>query len=188
MQLRSEIQIATMMRAMKEVIIPAIDPQNSPALEQSQLVLGMLGLLRTQLPIEFRFDRDELERLATTAGALAGLCEAEPALREPVRALAALEAAARDRLERSAVDPSELRSSSRSLREAIGRLVSEADGAAAPERWAEIERQVLDLSLEILVRERALLAPQGWEAPDFPAIEDLLDRPVNFGDTKAAKR
>lgn len=178
MQLRSELQIATMMRAMKEVIIPAIDPENGPALEQSQLVLGMLGLLRAQLPVEFRFDRDELQRLAGAAGALARLCEAESALREPVRALVDLEATARDRLERCAVDPSELRSCSRRLREAIGRLVSEADHGAAPERWVEIERQVLDLSREHLLRERALLAAQGWEAgSDVPAIEDLLDLP-----------
>lgn len=189
MQLRSEIQIATMIRAMKDVVIPAIDPENGPAIEQSQLVLGMLGLLREQLPVEFRFDRDELERLAGAAGTLARLCEAETALREPVRALADLEVAARDRLERCAVDPGELRNCSRRLREAIGRLVSEADEAATPERWAEIERSVLDLSREHLLRERAFVAPQGWEAgSDFPAIEHLLDLPPTAGEPKAKKQ
>jgi predicted nuclease with TOPRIM domain len=176
MQLRSEIQIVTMIRAMKDVVIPAIDPANGPAIEQSQLVLGMLSLLREQLPVEFRFDRDELERLTIAAGNLARLCEVDTELRERVRALAALEATARDRLERCAVDPSEVRDCSRRLREAIARLVSEADAAATPERWTMIERQVLDLSRELLVRERAFVAPQGWETgSDFPKIEELLD-------------
>lgn len=40
-----ELRLRTMMRAMTEVILPAVDPQNSLAQEQAQLMLGHLNAL-----------------------------------------------------------------------------------------------------------------------------------------------
>jgi hypothetical protein len=179
MQLRAELQISVMIRAMSEVIIPAIDPDNRLAVEQSQVLLGMLRLMQRQLPLQFRFDRDELGRLALFADRLERLCANDPSLREHGEQLTALAASARDRLARSAVEPSELWGASRALREAIGDLVSEASEFAAAETMAAIEREVLDLSREQLLRDRALLAPQGFEPlSNLPPIDDLLKVPA----------
>jgi hypothetical protein len=187
MQLRPEFEIATMIRAMKDVVIPAVDPDNRLAVEQSQLVLGMLALLARQLPVQFRFDRDELARLAASAQRLERLCAAEPTLAERARALASLATAAGERLARSAVDPSELVSASRDLRAEIGALASEAGDVAGAEPAAAIEREVLELSREQLLRDRAYLAPQGFE-PGLPAIEDLLANPSTDERTEPNRR
>ena len=173
MQLRPEFAITTMIRAMKDVVIPAVDPANRLAVEQSQLVLGMLALLARQLPVQFRFDRDELARLADSAARLERLCKSSSALREHGDRLSALAAAAEDRLARSSMDPSELVGASRELRAAIGALVSAAADVSESERVAAIQREVLDLSRDQLIRDRAMLASQGFET-GLPAIEDLL--------------
>ncbi|MGQ0622999.1 MAG: hypothetical protein ACT4QA_24340, partial [Panacagrimonas sp.] len=83
MQLRSEIQLTSMLKAMKDVVIPAIDPANRLAIEQSQLIVGMLGLMQHQLPIQFKFDRDELGRLVDMLHGLKVICDLDPAL-EPL--------------------------------------------------------------------------------------------------------
>ncbi len=173
MQLRPEFEITVMMRAMKDVVIPAVDPGNRLAVEQAQLVLGMLALLGRQLPVLFRFDRDELARLAESAERLERVCATDPALREQAQRLSALATTARDRLARSAVDPSELVDASRALRAEIGALASEMGGVTDAEHVAAVTLEVLELSREQLLRDRALLAPQGFEA-GLPAIETLL--------------
>lgn len=174
MQMRSDIQLTALIRAMKDVVIPAIDPANRLAIEQSQLVLGMLALMQKQLPMQFRFDRDELSRLLRTADSLAEACAAEPGLSEAVRALADVQRPARQRFAAATVDPSELYGDVVGLREAIGALVTRAGDAASPALMSQIERHVLDLSHEQLLRDRALMAPQGWE-PGLPAVETLLE-------------
>lgn len=175
MQLRAELEIATMIRAMREVVIPAVDPADRLAVEQSHLVVGMLRLLEHQLRVHFRFDRDELARLTASAERLERICASNGVLPERAERLAALAIEARDRIARSAVDPAELLVTSRALREEIGGLVSEAGDADDGIR-ERIEREILELSREQLLRDRALLAQQGFE-PDsgLPAIEDLLE-------------
>lgn len=175
MQMRSDIQLTALIRAMKDVVIPAIDPANRLAVEQGQLVLGMLALMQKQLPMQFRFDRDELSRLLRAAESLAEACAAEPALSETVRALADVQRPARQRFAAATVDPAELYGDVMALREAIGALVTHAGEAATPALMSRIQRQVLDLSREQVLRDRALMAPQGWE-PGLPAVETLLEK------------
>ena len=52
-------RMATMMRALAEVVLPAIDPANSLAVEQARLVLGHLAVLSGQGD-EARLDALEL--------------------------------------------------------------------------------------------------------------------------------
>jgi hypothetical protein len=70
MQMRPALQIQSMIKAMMDVVLPAVDPSNKLALEQSRLVIGMLSLMAQQLPLQFRFDCDELSRLLKLAAAL----------------------------------------------------------------------------------------------------------------------
>ncbi len=173
MQLRSDIQIATLIRALKDVVMPAIDPGNRLAVEQGQLMLGMLNLMQQQLPMQFRFDRDELRRLVGTAQELEALCAGEPTVREDVQSLTALRRAAAECLAACGVDPAALHGDVMRLRQAIGSLVTAVGDAGSTELLGKVERQVLDLSREQLLRDRSLLAPQGWE-PGLPAIGELL--------------
>ena len=62
MDLRAPLQLQTMMKAMKDVVLPAIDPDNQMAQEQAQLVMGMLHLMMSRQPMQFHYDLDELKR------------------------------------------------------------------------------------------------------------------------------
>lgn len=176
MQLRSEIQLASMLKAMKDVVIPAIDPANRLAVEQAQLVTGMLGLMQHQLPLQYRFDRDELRRLVDLLHGLKVICELDPALEPLPGKYKGLITESRAVLNGSSVDPAQLYETVRRLREVVGEVVSFANAHADEPARRRIEREVLELSREQLLRDRALVALQGWE-PDpaaLPSIHSLL--------------
>ena len=87
MQMRPEVQIAAMIKAMKDVVIPAVAGTNKLAEEQAKLVVGMLSLMAYQLPLQFRFDRDELARLVETSAALREVQASKPSARAACGAL-----------------------------------------------------------------------------------------------------
>lgn len=176
MQLRSDIQLKSMIKALKDVILPAIDPANRLAVEQAQLVTGMLGLMQHQLPLQYRFDRDELRRLVDMLHGLKVVCDLDPALESLPAKYEGLITESRAVLDGSAVDPERLYEAVRRLREVVGEVVSFANEHAAEAARQRIEHEVLELSREQLLRDRALVAPQGWE-PDpaaLPSIHSLL--------------
>lgn len=175
MHMRPDIQIQSMIKAMTDTVLPALDPGNKLAQEQTRLVLGMLALLRRQLPVQFAFDCDELQRLIALSQALRvldvdGADEAQR--RDEMKALYVLAGAQSS--------PEDVLESVRHLRSLIGtqvtRLYSVVDGDAR----SRLQQLVLDYSEEQLLRDRALLVQQGWEPdPDaLPSIETLLDLPA----------
>lgn len=178
MELRSDIQITSMIKSLKDVIIPAIDSQNSFATEQAHLILGMLSLMKTQLPIQFRFDRDQLERLISTAKRLEEIYSRDTSTRDELRSLTWSAAQASETLKHFKVDPQQLQDAIREVNREIGRLISFAtERGCDPIIIAQAEAVVLDSSREQLLRNRALLAPQGWEKIEHlapPPIETLL--------------
>lgn len=176
MQMRPEIQITSVIKAVKDVLIPAIDPNNKLALEQAQLVIGLLSLLASQLPIQFRFDRDELARLLTTAESLGKVQTGNPVVTNAMDELAASRTAAASVFERCQLDPAELVASVRELREMVGTVISAVAGTDDIAAQLRVEKIILDMSKEQLLRDRSLVKPQGWE-PDpaaLPGIEQLL--------------
>lgn len=139
----------------------------------------MLNLMASQLPIQFQFDRHELGRLAGCLDALAAICAEAPALQAMAGGLREQQLAADDLHARCSVDPAELTAAVRALRETVSAVVVAA-GQQAPVATAErIERVVLGLSRKQLLRDRALVAPQGWEADPtaVPPIRGLLAAP-----------
>lgn len=176
MQMRPEIQIASIIKAMKDVVIPAIAPDNRPAIEQSQLIIGLLSLLSSQLPVQFRFDRDELARLSASAAALHDIAAGEADIRTSAETLASAQARAADIVNRCTVEPADLTASVRELRAAISETLRELAGTTNVEAQLQAERIVLEMSREQLLRDRSLMKLQGWEADPakLPAIETLL--------------
>jgi len=176
MQMRPEIQIASAIKAMNDVVIPAIDPANKLAVEQSQLIIGLLSLLRSQLPLQFRFDRDELGRLRGCVQLLSEISATDAGVQAALQQLAASNHAAAAVLEHCTVDPAELTDSVRALREAMGKVVSTAARTNDLAVQLRIEKLILDMSKEQLLRDRALMKIQGWEMDPaaLPDIEALL--------------
>lgn len=172
MQLRPEIQITAIIKAMKDVVIPAVDSDNKLAVEQAQLIVGLLNLMAYQLPRLYRFDRDELKRLLDGASELATLRSRDPAIMAAARQLFTCQETARRVLDRCTADPAELTDAVRDMRQATGALMSAAAKGADPATLTWIEKAVLDLSREQLLRDRSLLLPQGWE-PNPAAVPDI---------------
>ncbi|KAK44029.1 hypothetical protein BG58_27865 [Caballeronia jiangsuensis] len=176
MQMRPEIQIATMITAMTDVIMPAIDPKNRLANEQSQLVVGMLHLMEKQLPLQFRFDRDELQRLIKAAGDIDTICGEESARSEALKSLSDARAAATETLEKCQVEPASIVEFIRALRSGIGLVLTDIGERGTVGHLEATEAVVLKMSREQFLRDRALLVPQNWETDpaSLPSIETLL--------------
>lgn len=174
MQLRPDIQIQTIIKALMEDIIPALDQSNQLAMQSAQLAIGTLSLMAQHLPLAYRYDCDELARLVETAENLKA-----QSVEGAEGALAQLESAttdAKDVLDRAKADPSELLSAIRALREASGDLVRSVYEAGSEEAIAKTESTILASSKEQLLRDRSWLLMQGWEPnPEaVPAIDTLL--------------
>lgn len=174
MQMRPELQIQSIIKALTDVVLPAVDPQNKLAQEQARLILGTLNLMAQQLPLQFRFDCDELKRLIAFAHELQD--EAAGAETAALAELAASASAASGILERAGARPDEVSLAVRSLRAAGGAVVTAVfKDADAPTRY-RVQKTVLAMSSAQLLRERSWVLMQGWE-PDpksVPAIDTLL--------------
>lgn len=176
MELRAEIQIKSMIKAMTDVVLPAVDPINQLAVEQTRLVIGMLSLMAKQLPIQFQFDRDELQRLLGFTEPLLADEAREPGYAGALQRLAETHRAGAAVLARCLVDPATLLNAVHELRAATSDLVAAVPATDDRGLIERVERAVMELSKEQLLRDRSLLLPQGWELdPDaIPAIESLL--------------
>jgi hypothetical protein len=176
MQTRPDLQIKSILKAMNDVVLPAVDPNNKLAQEQARLCMGLLGLMARQLPLQFRFDCDELARLASFAADLQQVAAGGPQTRDAITALEKDAAKANALLEHAKVAPAQVEQAVRAMRQTTGALISSVfrDGdEVAQER---VQKATLAMSKEQLLRERAWVITQGWE-PDpklVPPIEELL--------------
>jgi len=176
MQMRPAVQIKSMVKAMTDVVLPAIDPANKLAQEQARLVVGMLGLMAQQLPLQFRFDRDELARLLELAGELKRVAGGAAALRPGVDAMGRAAAAAAQTLEQARIGPEQLEQAVRDMRATTSEVVRAASVSADERTMRQVQDAVLAASREQLLRDRSWVLAQGWE-PDpaaIPGIQELL--------------
>ncbi len=176
MQLRPQIQIQTIIKAMMEDVIPALDQTNQLAMQSAQLTIGTLMLISQHLPLEYRYDCDELARLLASAETLQAQAKGIAKTRDTLTKLTAASHAGADVLRRARAEPGEIVEAVRELRaataEAVSAVYAEGDEAAQ----SAVEKTVLSMSKEQLLRDRSWLLMQGWE-PDpksVPAIETLL--------------
>lgn len=176
MQLRPANQIPSLIKALTEVVLPAIDPANTLAQEQARLVIGTLAAILPRLALEYRYDRDELQRSLALAqrlqAALPGAAGAATSLQE-LAASAAIGAAV---MERARAEPAELQEAVRGLRSSVGALIQAVYAQDDSTARASVSTLVQDAAGEQLLRERAWLVGYGFE-PDpalIPPIESLL--------------
>lgn len=163
MDMRPSLQLQTAIRAMADVVLPAVDPANKLAQEQAQLVIGTLGLMQQRLALWYRYDRDELRRYLELNGELAaarGGARTQAAAAELARAAAA----GADVYERARAEPAELEAAVLALRAAVGELVAAADADGEPAGLSALQRAVLAAARVQTLRERAWLAPTGFES------------------------
>jgi hypothetical protein len=175
--MRPQIQIKSALKALTDVVLPAVDPNNKLAQEQGKLVIGLLSLLAQQLPLQYRFDRDELKRLVACAQQLHEAAQGGSGTQAALAALTDAARAGSQALFSAGTTPEELQQAVRALRAATGELVTQVHRDGEPACRAAVQSLVLALSKEQLLRERSMLLMQGWE-PDpaaIPALTSLLD-------------
>ena len=172
MELRPDTALRSAIKSLTDVVLPAVDPKNGPALEQLQITIGMLTLVAERIPLEYEYDCDELKRLLEFARQLGAVVTDTPeSFRDCVKTADAV-------LSRAQTTPTELLDAIRALRKNTSQVVGDAYARKDGGTRQRISSLVLAHAEQQLTRERAWLLPQGWEAaPEkLPAIEDLLDR------------
>lgn len=172
MDVRPELQLQTMIKAMTDIVLPAVDADNRLAQEQARLVIATLQLVAKRLLIAYRYDRDELTRYVALAADL--LSAATPQLAgEVVTRLDLLAAQGAEVLARARAEPLELETAVVALRASVGQLTEASRAAHDP----TLGRLVLAAAKVELDRERALVVDIGFEAdPDdmpAPILEQL---------------
>ena len=175
MQLRADIQLQTAIRALTEVVAPALDTSNALAVEQLQIVIGMLHLMAVRLPLQVRYDCDELTRLLELSAALTSAIDQDgrAQILAPLMAASSKGAAV---LTRAQADPADILQAIRDLRTRTGALITAVYRDGSDAARGRVTTLVLAHADQQLLRERAWFAPMGWESqPEgLPAIADLL--------------
>jgi hypothetical protein len=168
-------------KALDEVVAPAVDAGNPLAVEQLRLVSRFLGFLRSRLQYQAERDRFELRHYLALAGAL----RADAAACGPSCATLIADAidAGTTPFERGDASTHEIRSAVERLTAAVSVLVrSVAD--ADPTLRQRVERTVVAASKSLFDVQRAWYLPIGFE-PDpeqVPNIEAALSAAARQAD------
>ena len=176
MDLRPALQIQTAIKAMTDVVLPAVDAGNKLAQEQARLVIGMLHLVAQRQPLMYRYDRDELSRFLALADTLQSQVKDIPDAAQTLHALTSSVEIGADVLDRAQAEPSELEAANFDLREKIGALVTAVYSSPDKNKLKHVSATVMAHAKEQLLRERSWLIGQGWEShpESIPEIETLI--------------
>jgi hypothetical protein len=137
----------------------------------------MLSVMATQLSRQYRFDCDELGRLLKLSQGMQALPSASKLAPKAVDKLAQGSRIGSDVLARARAEPYELLDAVRGLRMATSSFVQESfENDLSGLETLEVKRLVLDSTKEQLLRDRAWVLAQGWEAEPqaIPPIDVLL--------------
>lgn len=163
-------QLEVTMRALREVVAPAVDAGNKQVVEQLQLSIATLAFMQQRLPYARRYYRMELQHLLDTAQELAAVVVSTQAA-----TAAALRGAidqGRGELLRPEAEIEDYQIVARQLRELMSGAVAASAGSACE---AQLDALVLRSVEFLLLRERVWCLPLGFELqpealPDLDAL------------------
>lgn len=163
-----DLRLASMIRAMGDVILPALAADGF-ATEQAKLMLGHLHILRAQVDDAPEYERLELGAARRLGGALRDIAAGGSRTMEAASALAEAVAATAER-------PAEVRAGRSAINGAIERLIEAASEDGEPGFRAEALRLVVRAEAVAADRGRAWFAASGFEGAggELPAIPDML--------------
>jgi hypothetical protein len=140
----TELRLKTMMRALTESILPALDPENSLAQEQAGLLMGHINALIQQQGLEYQVNEQEAEAMTDLAKQLLTIAEGG------VNTVAAAERLAAAMKEGNFEE----------LSKSVERLLSMEDGSQAfkDATW----KPVLDYSRNAAARGQQWFKPMGF--------------------------
>lgn len=173
MDIRPAIQLQSVIKSLRDAVIPAVDPANKMAVEQAHLIAMTLELVASRLALQYRYDRDELVHLTRTVDCLLDASGNGSA----VTALAAANNEAKRVVRGACTAPDELENAILSLREKVGAVVAEVDDSLVSDPRSGIGAIILDAARVQIEKERSWLISMGFEPEPavIPVIETLLD-------------
>lgn len=151
-------QLQVVLRALTEVVAPALADAEKHVVEQLQLSIATLGFVAERMPDARRFARFELRTYADMADAVADAAAGEAA--DQASAVRASAAAGRALLDRADADAATIETAARACREEIAALSDAVHGTPAQQ---PVERVVLERSGPIIAQSRLWCAPFGFE-------------------------
>jgi hypothetical protein len=172
-------RLRSMMRAMQEVVLPALDADNAIAQEQGKLVLGSLSLLIDQVDYAHTFEVIEARDLCALLTEIAAMVPTKTLPAAVVAAQTQLRQA-RALIEIATTPVNVLQQINHDLRAALTYVIEEVERVGASELAHTIALRVLDFSATQLARERSWVAGTGFDppgtVPDIPTA--LSSAPV----------
>jgi hypothetical protein len=171
-----DTQLQVSLRALREVVAPALQHSEKHVIEQLHLAIATLDFAKQRLPYARRYYRLELENYISFAAEVRGLIGTDqPALRDQ---LAAAEHTGNAELLRPEAEVEDYLIVSRRLRELIA--------AAVPAAINKPYEHTLDLLIlkrqeKLLLQQRAWCVPLGFDPKpeQLPSMDQLLDSPVS---------
>lgn len=161
-----ELRLDSVRRALTEVILPAIDADNSLAIEQTMLAIGHIGMIIGQ--------SDKVaEYVAICFADLAGtMADLPPATGQDTAAAAAALAAALPLPEQG----TDCRAAYRSASAALEHLIRTADGDGETPFRRDLHQRVLGFTKRQSRRERSWFGASGFDpdARTLPSIADMI--------------
>jgi len=173
MQPGFDLRIATLLKALSETVLPAVDRGNSAAVEQLHLVVGSLKLLREQIDYAHWFEVVDARSMAALIDRLAAEIDSDASRQAVVTAAEMLAIA-----HRHDVTLTTVRDANRTLRNAISALAAASHAAADAGAGKRVQSMILAHSEGQISRERAFIAATGFDVfPDtLVSIEESLAR------------
>jgi hypothetical protein len=161
-----EVRLESVLHGLRDVIFPAINPNEALAVEQSGLILAQLMMLVKQLPYADRYHRLCQDDARTTAAALVQGAAGGPRSKAAIGILSALLAKA------GGDDP---HAHYLALAGGIAALTTAAAEDAEPDWRARVNADVLAFSVRQNLRERVWFKDAGFdpnpaELPDLAAL------------------
>lgn len=167
-----DTQLRAVIKALSDNIMPAIDQTNPMAMEQMQLCLATLGLIRGNLPHLHRFLRRDLESQIELATTIAEMVETTGA---DVSDLNDLIARSKTLLNDPEMGAAEIEQHVRTLKAAVVETTNAARGSAVA---SDIGSAILTADESAILRSRAWCLGMGFEpAPEqIPSLDNLLNK------------
>jgi hypothetical protein len=147
-------RLASIVRALSEVILPHLPPEASLAQEQVHLCIGHLQILRAQFDAVPAFEREELNDAIAVARDLAGAITGGE---QTTAALAAMNAAV------AAADGSDVRGQRAAVLEAVDALVKAVSADGSRNAKASLPGVILKHETPRTLKDRQWFAPFGFD-------------------------
>ncbi|MDB5577853.1 MAG: hypothetical protein JWR80_3029 [Bradyrhizobium sp.] len=151
-------RIASVVRALTDVILPSLPPEAGLAQEQVQLCVGHLQILRAQLDDAPAFEAGELADVIALGEALGSLCKGGVATGAAMTTLHGALGAGR-----SATTPGDVRQARVAINAGIASLVAAVSADGDDRSRSRLPRTILEHEKPRVMKDRQWFAPFGFD-------------------------